>query len=114
MPVLVVGGLEGWKKEVGDTDIVRGDRQATPKTRGGSENPFRNGMVFSGSLSPSLAPDSHQMWTPPIRQDGVEPPWYVCSRLSWLDKSSLSDARQVNYNGWCSPREWPSHSRFII
>ena len=25
MPVLVVGGLEGWKQDVGDAFIVRGD-----------------------------------------------------------------------------------------
>lgn len=116
MPMILVGGLQAWKKEIGDAEIVRGPSsvgepstrvatlpQPTPTTNGvvspkpSSNNPFANGAYASLVSAPQT--DQHQVWSPNrIRSDSTpfnnEPP-----TLSHRASFSLDQT--------------PSHSRFV-
>jgi len=79
MPMLLVGGIEAWRREIGDSDIVRGDpgmevvravpkRDPSPTTLPSSpnpNNPFTNGVHVNHTGG------SHQIWTPKQRPDGL-------------------------------------------
>ena len=79
MPMLLVGGIEAWRREIGDSDIVTGDvgteiarpvpkRDPSPTTLPSSpnpNNPFANGVLVN------YTGGSHQIWTPKQRPDGL-------------------------------------------
>ena len=69
MPMMLVGGLDAWKKEFGSAEIVRGEGftdvapkpYSPPPTSPNPNNPFTNGMFNSLNNGNS---DPHQVWTP--------------------------------------------------
>ena len=89
MPMMLVGGFEAWKREIGNTEL-RGEssygevKRPIPTTDvpsslrlssspNNSNNPFTNGMAtahLSGAAA-SSALDPHQVWTPRRRPDAL-------------------------------------------
>lgn len=85
MPMMLVGGIEAWRREVGDAELIRGSPEMSfPEPQrplppvenlvlrspglstASSKNPFvMNGMVSSSPPSS----DPHQVWTPRPRDD---------------------------------------------
>ena len=90
MPMMLVGGFEAWKREIGNTEL-RGEssygevKRPIPTTDvpnslllssspNNSNNPFTNGLVtahLSGAAAASSAVDPHQVWTPRQRPDAL-------------------------------------------
>jgi len=81
IPVLLVGGLEAWKHDIGEEGMVKEGYKAdgTPsETRRSSpgvsdhlisrSTPTSNTPAF-GQLPTATIADPHQMWTPPPRPD---------------------------------------------
>ncbi|KAJ2929686.1 hypothetical protein H1R20_g7424, partial [Candolleomyces eurysporus] len=69
MPMMLVGGLDAWKKEFGSAEVVRGEGftdvapkpYSPPPTSPNPNNPFTNGMFNSLNNGND---DPHQVWTP--------------------------------------------------
>jgi ubiquitin carboxyl-terminal hydrolase 8 len=81
IPVLLVGGLEAWKQDIGEEKIVKEGfkTDGTPSETRRSSPGVSDNMI-SRSTSSSNVPafsqlptatiaDPHQMWTPPPRSD---------------------------------------------
>ena len=89
MPMMLVGGFEAWKREIGNAEL-RGEssyaevKRPIPTTDvpsslllssspNNSNNPFTNGLVtahLTGAAASSAA-DPHQVWTPRQRPDAL-------------------------------------------
>ncbi|KAF9466165.1 hypothetical protein BDZ94DRAFT_1188229 [Collybia nuda] len=89
MPMLLVGGMEAWRRDIGEAEIIRTGGVLSPEpqksyftehspslnslplsTSPRSKNPFLNGTVSVSSSSMSNSPnDPHQVWTPGPRSD---------------------------------------------
>ncbi|KAJ7580153.1 ubiquitin carboxyl-terminal hydrolase 4 [Mycena floridula] len=122
-PMMLIGGFEAWKRDVGDNEIVKGDRSTlveapkpmTPSTSMnsvsspplgyvGSNNPFANGLS-SAPISPEQ--QQHQLWTPPSRSRAeTNPPAFDHLQLSnghrpnfSLDQTSMHSRSpaEINY-----------------
>ncbi|KAK0466830.1 ubiquitin carboxyl-terminal hydrolase 4 [Desarmillaria tabescens] len=81
-PIILVGGLEAWKKEFGDAEVTKGDGEVVkpplpsaetftpvnpPTAQSSARNPFANGTIPSALSSSSVGQNSteqHQVWTP--------------------------------------------------
>ncbi|KAJ3506378.1 hypothetical protein NLJ89_g6900 [Agrocybe chaxingu] len=76
-PMMLVGGIEAWKKDLGEADLVRGSsymeiRRPIPtkdiqspllaSSSSKSNNPFTNGLAHTNSTG-----NAHDIWTPPQR-----------------------------------------------
>ncbi|PBK99857.1 cysteine proteinase [Armillaria gallica] len=82
-PIILVGGLEAWKKEFGEAEVTKGDGEvakppppststetfalATPTPQPSAKNPFANGTIpsaLSSSSGGANSTEQHQVWTP--------------------------------------------------
>ncbi|KAG7445123.1 cysteine proteinase [Guyanagaster necrorhizus] len=82
-PIILVGGLEAWKKEFGDAEVTKGDGEVVkpvplpstesftlanaPMAQPSAKNPFANGAIPSVLSSSSAGPnfiEQRQVWTP--------------------------------------------------
>jgi ubiquitin carboxyl-terminal hydrolase 8 len=75
-PIMLVGGFEAWKRDIGDAEIVRGQSPVEMHKPVPSRNPSNallvNGNGHAGSMSPYTngpshtndAQASHELWTP--------------------------------------------------
>ncbi|TFK29579.1 cysteine proteinase [Coprinopsis marcescibilis] len=101
MPMMVVGGLDAWKREFGGAELVRGsgdpgtpatDLQRVPSmdssksipssTSPNPNNPFTNGAYNSYVPSPANGSnnvDPHQVWTPKPRTINGSNPFHSIS-----------------------------------
>ncbi|PBK99872.1 cysteine proteinase [Armillaria gallica] len=92
-PIILVGGLEAWKKEFGEAEVTKGDGEvmkppppststetfalANPPTpQPSAKNPFANGTIpsaLSSSSGGANSAEQHQVWTPARSRDGTNP-----------------------------------------
>ncbi|KAK0489302.1 ubiquitin carboxyl-terminal hydrolase 4 [Armillaria novae-zelandiae] len=83
-PIILVGGLEAWKKEFGEAEVTKGDGEVArpppsststetfasanpPILQPSAKNPFANGTIPSALPSSSggaSSTEQHQVWTP--------------------------------------------------
>lgn len=89
MPMMLVGGFEAWKRDIGNIELRSESSYAEVKrpiptkevpsslllssSPNNSNNPFTNGLVaahLSGAAASSAA-DPHQVWTPRQRPDAL-------------------------------------------
>ncbi len=83
-PIILVGGLEAWKKEFGEAEVTKGDGEVAkppppststetfalanpPTPQLSAKNPFANGTIpsaLSSSSGGANSTEQHQVWTP--------------------------------------------------
>jgi hypothetical protein len=64
MPMLIVGGLEAWKKDLGEDEIVHGETSATGSESHRVTTAHNTSHASAGSFGP-VTPDPHKLWVPP-------------------------------------------------
>jgi ubiquitin carboxyl-terminal hydrolase 8 len=121
MPMLLVGGMEAWRRDMGDSEIIRGSGILSPEPQKSfftdnpiplsplmlsssprSKNPFLvNGSIPAASSSMgNSSNDPHQVWTPRPRSD---------SNTGGFDLRSPTIEHHPQY----SLDQIPNHSRFV-
>ncbi len=93
VPIILVGGLEAWKREFGEAEVTKGDGEVVkppspstetetfvfanpPTPQPSAKNPFANGTIPSALSSSSRGANSaeqHQVWTPARSRDDTNP-----------------------------------------
>lgn len=122
MPMLLVGGMEAWRRDMGGAEIIRGSGILSPDPQKSyfAENPTsptplmlsssprsKNPFLTNGStpiVSPSIANssnDPHQVWTPQPRSD---------SNTTGFDLRSSTTEHRPQY----FLEQTPSHSRSVV
>ena len=73
MPMMLVGGIEAWKKEVGETELVRGTSPPLEIQRPILRKPNGNSYFLNGHGLDNSANivDPHEVWTPPQKSEEV-------------------------------------------
>jgi ubiquitin carboxyl-terminal hydrolase 8 len=73
MPMLIVGGLGAWKKDIGEDEVVRGEvNPVIPEFH--KSTPVQNHSAgLSSTMSASPLPEPHQLWTPRTKLDSPVP-----------------------------------------
>lgn len=120
MPMLLVGGMEAWRRDMGESDVIRTSGILSPEPQKSyftepptspnpvslsasprSKNPFLNGSFPIASSSTGNSPnDPHQVWTPGLRSDS--------STAAFDSRLPTSEHRPQH-----SLDQTPSHSRFV-
>lgn len=84
MPMLLVGGIEAWRREFGNSEIVRGEILA-PEPQKPLPTDSQSSPTSSSTGTPSLS-EAHPLWSSRSRVDGDSAPNGHRSQLS-LDQS---------------------------
>ncbi|KDR80822.1 hypothetical protein GALMADRAFT_222419 [Galerina marginata CBS 339.88] len=84
IPMMLIGGIEAWKKDLNETDIVRGSaymeiQRPIPTMGGsssllGSSSPTANSFANGSTVAANHPSQVHEVWTPPTprqRPDGL-------------------------------------------
>jgi ubiquitin carboxyl-terminal hydrolase 8 len=69
MPMLLVGGLEAWRQEFGDTEVIHGAPETLHPEVQKQPIAAQSPMLPSVDAMPLPTPDPHQLWTPRLRPD---------------------------------------------
>ena len=106
MPMMLVGGIEAWKREVGETEIVRGippsleiqrpvPRKDLPSSllfnKPNGNNHFLNGTGLDNTAN---AVDPHEVWTPQQKSEEL----------------TLNGSVPLDYR----PPDQSGHSRYVV
>ncbi|EAU90391.2 ubiquitin carboxyl-terminal hydrolase 4 [Coprinopsis cinerea okayama7 len=99
MPMMLIGGIDAWKRDLGGAELVKGESAPidVPRTNSGApassapgsteapkaaspsspnpNNPFTSPMfsAYAAGALPSTSPDPHQVWTPRPSLNGHVP-----------------------------------------
>lgn len=131
MPMILAGGIEAWKKEIGNTQVVRGEAStfidapkpitpsasingltASTSSPNGSNNPFANGTLGTSTFTPTASSlvngpsnpgvDQRQLWSPSRSRADTNP-------VGYEPPPSFNQHRPTY-----SLDQAPNHSRYIF